>query len=446
VKEGFSRKPNYAWLIFIGCCMCAMSVMPLGVMIFGVYLLPLAEATGSDIVTTSVYMTINGWGMAVTAIVWGWLLSKTKGNSQFKIICIVIALFGVLGPLWNASIAPQFGIWGYYIGSAIFSLSGGSLMVMIPMTMISNWFGPKIRGKIFGFVSASGIIGTLTIPPLFTAILQSTGLNVTFLLHAIIMGFFTIIPCAIIFRKRDDDVLPWGVKSWEELEETEGANAAKYGFPAKRILLTIPFWLILLCQITETLHGGLANNMIGATGYWLGLVGSPEAANFAMIGALMMSVGSISEAISKIAIGAIIDKWGPGIGCSIFIAIPVIGMLIWTLIPASLVTMYLGAILFGCLPATIVVGMPLLIRMVFGERTYPVAQSYVAAVNTFLSGLAAPFIAWIIVTGSYSTAYLFACGVFAIPIVAYLFIGRYVGKLPWVDVDGNPMPTGKEGA
>jgi len=444
IKEKFSRTSNYAWVIFIGCCLCSISVLPLGVMIFGVYLLPLAEATGSDIVTTSVYMTINGWGMAVTAIVWGWLLSRAKGNGQFKLICIGVATFGGLGPLWNSFVAPLFGsIWGYYIGSAIFSLSGGSLIVMIPMAMISNWFGPKIRGKFFGLVSASSIIGALTIPPIFTLILQSTGLSMTFFIHAIIMGVLTIIPCAFIFRKRDEDVLPWGVKSWDELEESEGVSAAKYGFPVKKILLTIPFWLILLCQITETLHGGLANNMVGASGYWLGLAGSPEVANFAMIGALMMSVASISECVSKIAIGAIIDKWGPGIGCSVFIAIPIIGMLIWTLIPASLPTLYLGAVLFGCLPAVIVVGMPLVIRMIFGERTYPVAQSYVAAVNTFLSGLAAPFIAWVIVTGSYSSAYWLACGIFVIAVVAYLFIGRYVGKLPWVDVDGNPMPSVK---
>ncbi|MDR1183672.1 MAG: MFS transporter, partial [Coriobacteriales bacterium] len=255
-KRGkFSRTSNYAWLIFVGCCMCAMSVMPLGVMIFGVYLLPLAAATGTDIATASIYMTINGWGMALTAIVWGWLFSRVKTNSRYRIICIAIAVFGVLGPLWNSVIAPQLGIVGYYIGSGIFSLSGGSLMVMIPMTMISNWFAPNIRGKIFGIVSASGIIGALSIPPLFTIVLQTTNLNVAFLLQAIIMGVFTIIPCAFIFRKRDEDVLPWGAKSWTEMENAEGTHAAKYGFPTKKILITFPFWLLMLCQVTETLHG-----------------------------------------------------------------------------------------------------------------------------------------------------------------------------------------------
>jgi MFS family permease len=418
--------------------------MPLGVMIFGVYLLPLAAATGTDIATASIYMTINGWGMALTAIVWGWLFSRVRTNSRYRIICIAIAVFGVLGPLWNSAIAPQLGIVGYYIGSGIFSLSGGSLMVMIPMTMISNWFAPNIRGKIFGIVSASGIIGALSIPPLFTIVLQTADLSVAFLLQAIIMGVFTIIPCAFIFRKRDEDVLPWGAKSWAEMEDTEGAHAAKYGFPTKKILITFPFWLLMLCQITETLHGGLASNVVGATGYWLGLSNSPDAANFAMIGALMMSVAAISEAVAKLAIGAVIDKWGPGIGCSIFMAIPVIGILLWVFVPASLATLYIGAALFGCITATIVVGMPLILRMTFGERTYPVVQSYMSAVNTFLSGLMAPVIAWVILSTSYSTAFLLACGVFVIPIVAYIFAGRYVGKLPWVDVDGNPMPVAGE--
>jgi MFS family permease len=409
-------------------------------MIFGVYLLPLSEATGTDIVTTSVYMTINGWGMALTAIVWGWLLSKLTKNSQFKIICIAIAVFGVLGPLWNASIAPQFGIWGYYIGSAIFSMSGGSLIVMIPLMMISNWFAPKVKGKVFGFASASGIIGSLTIPPIFTVIVQSAGLNMTFLLHAIIMGIFTIIPCALIFRKRDEDVLPWGVKSWEELEESSGGDASNYGLANNKIFSSIPFWLMLICMITLTIHGGLGNNTVGATGYWLGLVGSPEAANFAMIGALMMSVGAIAETVSKIVAGVIIDKWGPAICCAIFMLVPVLGMLIWVFVPASLASLYIGAILFGMIPATIIVAMPMLGLKIFGERTFPVTSSYISAVNTFLSGIMSPVVAWMIVVGNYSTPFLVACGLWTFAAIIFIITGRYVGKLPWVDAEGNPMP------
>jgi MFS family permease len=447
IKEKFSRTSNYAWLVFIGCCMCSMSVGPLGIMIFGVYLIPLAEATGSDIVTTSVYMTINGWTMAVTAIFWGWLLSRTKNNSQNKIIYICIALFGLLGPWWNSFIAPQFGIFGYYVGAFIFALSGGSLIVMIPMTMISNWFSPKIRGKVFGIISAAGIIGALTIPPLFTSVIQTSGLSMTFFLHGAIMGIFTIIPCAFIFRKRDDDVLPWGVKSWDELESgTEGAHAAKYGFPVKKIFICFPFWLIIICQVTLTIHGALSNNAVGGAGYWLTLSGSPDAVNYAMIGALMMSVASVSDALAKLAAGAIIDKWGPGVGCSVFMVVPIAGMLVWCLIPASVVTLYVGAALFGCVTATIVVGKPLILRAMFGERSYPIVQSYTAAVNTFLSGIMSPFIAWVILVSNYSTGFLVGCAIWLVAAVLFFIAGRYVGKLEWVDVDGNPMPKGEVAA
>jgi MFS family permease len=423
--------------------MCAMSVGPLGIMIFGVYMLPLAEATGTDIVSVSVYMTINGWVMAVTAIVWGWLLSKVKNNAQYKIICIGVSLFGILGPWWNAAIAPQFGIMGYYIGSGIFALSGGSLIVMIPMTLISNWFSPKIRGRIFSIISASGIIGAMIIPPVFTAVVQSSGVTPTFFLHGLIMGVFTMIPCALIFRKRDEDVLPWGVKSWEELQQIEGTTtASRYGFPVKKIFICIPFWIIIFCQVTLTIHGALGNNTVGATGYWLGLVGSPEAANFAMIGALMMSVASVSDALAKLVAGFIIDKWGPGVGCAVFLVIPIAGMLLWVLVPASLATLYIGSALFGCVTATIVVAKPLLLRAMFGERSYPIVQSYTAAVNTFLSGVASIVVPWIILTANYSVAYIFGAIVWALGAVLFFVAGRFVNKLKeqWVDVDGNPMP------
>jgi MFS family permease len=172
------------------------------------------------------------------------------------------------------------------------------------------------------------------------------------------------------------------------------------------------------------------------------LVGSPEAANYAMIGALMMSVASVTDALAKLAAGVIIDKWGPGVGCAVFLVIPILGMLTWVLIPASLASLYIGSALFGCVTATIVVGKPLILRAMFGERSYPIVQSYTAAVNTFLAGVGSIVVPWIVLNANYSVAYVVGSVVWGVGAVLFFVAGRFVNGLQkeWVDADGNPMP------
>jgi MFS family permease len=420
-----------------------MTVLVLGVMIFGVYLLPMVEITGTDIPAVSLYMTVYGWTMGIFGIFWGWMLGKAKTAARWKTYVFIATILGIIGPLWNGIVAPSFGIMGYYIGAFFIGSSGGILVVMVPATMVSNWFGPKWRGKILGIVSASAVLGATVIPPLFTYIMQVSSLNMTFIAHGVLLGIATII-ATIIFRKRDEDVLPWGVKSWEELRKQEGSGAAfKFGFPAKKILICVPFWILLICQVLNTPLGSVMQNGVGATGYFLGLVGDPNAANFAMIGALMMSVASVVEAVAKIIMGILIDRFGPGVAGSIFAIISGIGCLGFVVFPTSVVSLFIAASLFGTVNSVIVVALPLLIRQTFGEKTYPVAQGYIAAVNTFLAGTWSPIIGMMVVTYTYSSIYYFGAA-FIVVMAVFLFIAqRFVGKLQFVDDDGNPMP--KEG-
>jgi MFS family permease len=183
--------------------------------------------------------------------------------------------------------------------------------------------------------------------------------------------------------------------------------------------------------------------VVGATGYWLELAGNSNAANFAMIGAFMLSIAAVFEALAKFSTGFIIDRWGSGVGTALFLLLPAVGMLIWILVPASLPSLYIGAALFGTVTAGILVGKPLVLRALFGERTYPLVQSYTGALNTALSGLGAPLIAMVILSFNYSAA--FVVGIIACIVAALFFFlpARYEASLKakWVDADGNPMPN-----
>lgn len=437
VKQPFHRTSNYAWLVFAGICLCSMSVMVLGVMIFGVYLVPLAESTGAGLVAASLYMTIYGWVMAAGAIVWGFLYSKwATTHARFRICNIIVCVLGAASPLWNGTVAPAFGITGYYIGAAINGLSGGCFMAMVPIMMITNWFGPKYRGKFMGIASAAAIIGATIWPPLFTYLLQNTGMNMAYIANALALFICSGIPALFIFRRRDDDVLPWGVKSWDELKEQEGGDSSKYGYPVRKIFTSVAFYLVVISTVCFTLHGSMAQNLVGATTFWL-----DDPVNGPMIGAVGMSVASIGECIWKILSGVVIDKIGPAFNNAIFTAVAVIGLAIWVWGPKTIVTIYIAGAFFGAATVPIILGGPLLMSSLFGPRTFPIVQSYISAVNTALSGLTSPLFAMWIVSIGYTGAFNIGVGVWLIPIITAIILGVFfLNKMRWEDADGNPMP------
>jgi MFS family permease len=438
VREKLSRTSNYAWVIFIGVCMCSMSFMVMGVMIFGVYLVPLAESTGAGLVAASLYMTIFGWVMAVAAVIYGWLYAKATDHARFRLLNIIVVLLFAASPMWNGTVAPMFGIYGYYIGAGLAGLSGGCFMALVPLMMITNWFGPRYRGKFMGIASAASIIGSLIWPPLFTWILQNIGMDLTYVVNSLALLVFSGIPAIFLFRKRDDDVLPWGVKSWDELREQEGGDITKFGFPPGKIFKSVVFYLFVLCTLCFTLHGSMAQNLVGATTEWLSY---DPAINGAMVGAFGMSVAAVGEACWKILSGIVIDKIGPAWNNAIFTGVAVIGLLIWVFGPKTIPTIYIGGAFFGAATVPIILGGPMLMSAIFGPRTFPIVQGYNAAVNTFFSGLMSPVFAMLILNLGYTGALGIGAVVWIIPIVSACLIAVFfLGKMPWFDEDGNPLP------
>lgn len=436
VKERFSRTSNYALLIFIGVCMCSMSVMVLGVMIFSIYLVPLAETTGAGLVAASLYMSIYGWVMAAAAVVYGHLYARFKSHAAFRTLNIIVCVLGAASPLWNGTVAPAMGIFGYYIGATINGLSGGCFMVMVPLMMINNWFGPKFRGKFMGFASAASIFGGIVWPPLFTYLLQTFGMNSAYLANAAVLFIFSGIPAIFIFRKRDTDVLPWGVKSWAEMEAQEDKSADKYGYPPKRIFKCLAFYFVVFSTICFTLHGSMAQNGVGAVTYWL-----QDPVRGPMIAALGMSIGTIGEACWKILSGIVIDKVGPALNNAIFTGIAVFGMLLQVLGPKIVPVIYTGGVFFSAATVPIILGGPILMSQLFGPRTFPIVQGYISAVNTFLSGLTSPLMAMMILGVGYTTAFGIGAVIWIIPIILALVIAfKFLGKLRWEDEEGNQMP------
>jgi MFS family permease len=443
VKRKFSETTNYAWVIFVGCCCLNLTVAAMFAMLFGVYLLPMAESSGAGMVAAATYPTVNNITIAITVILYGWLLAKTKGK-QFNLVIGISAIFVTACALWNGLFALQFpGMWGFYIGAVLNGLSGSALPVMVPIIMISSWFGPKFRGKFIGFAAAFSAIGAMMWPPIFTNIIITSGIGPAFTVNGIILGIFTIPFCFFVFKRRPEDVLPWGVKTWEELREQESADVAKFGYPPKKAIIAVAFWLIVLADLGVCFHGTFTQNQPGAAGQWLAAAGSAEAVNAGMIGAFMISCGAVGNLLGKFSVGFIMDKWGAGIAAAVFVGCSALGMTIWLFVPITPMVLYAGALLLGLASPVMTVGIPMCIRQCFGDRTYPQIYSYLVTFQMIVSGFSSPLIAQILVSsgGEYTIIYQIGAVMYFLVLVIFVVVNRFRGKYPWYDIAGNIMPT-----
>jgi MFS family permease len=442
VRRKFSETTNYCWVIFVGCCALNFTVASMFAMLFGVWLVPMATTSGAGMVPAAAYATVNNVTIAVTVLLYGWLLAKLKGK-QFNILLTVSAIFVSLCPLWNGLFALQFeGMVGFYVGAFLNGLSGSALPVMVPIIMISSWFGPKLRGKFIGFAASLSAIGAMIWPPFFTGLIQAYSLGFSFTINGVILAIFTIPFCIFVFRRRPDDVLPFGVKSLEELRVQESADVAKYGYPQKKAILAVAFWLIVLADLGVCFHATWTQNQPGAAAFWLTEVGSVEAANAAMIGAFMISMGALGNLIGKFTVGFIMDKWGAGIAGALFVGVSAIGMCIWLLLPITPIVLYAGALCLGMASPVMTVCIPMCIRQCFGDRTYPPIYSYLVTLQMIMSGFSSPLIAQVLVNsgGNYDVIYQIGIVIYFTMVVIFVIANRFRGKYPWYDVDGNKMP------
>ncbi|MDR1185263.1 MAG: MFS transporter [Coriobacteriales bacterium] len=444
VTTRFSETTKYCWIIFAGCCALNLTVASMHAMLFGVYLLPTVVASGTDIVQASFAATIGQWVFAGAGLIAGWLLTRVN-NTQFKLLTIYSAIMLVGSQLWNSFIALNFfeGMTGLYIGAVINGLSAGILPVMIPMIMIVSWFAPKWRGRFVGFAAVFSAVGAMIWPPVIAGIIQSVGLTQAYLFHGIVLLVFTFPTTIFLFKKRPEHILPWGVKTWEELRQQEADDVAKYGYPAKKVFFTMAMWLLLAAIAVATFHGGFTQNMPGAASQWLTQAGDPDGAvRGAMVGALMISCGAGGNLISKLLSGFIIDKWGPGIASASFVFASMLGMLVFIFVPTSDVSLYAGAFLLGCASPVMTVGMPMCVRMIFGDRTFPQIQSYVGVIQMLVGGVATVGVALILTNfgGEYVSIYIFGTIIYFIGTIIFIFANRFVGKYPWYDINGKLMP------
>jgi MFS family permease len=279
---------------------------------------------------------------AVSSPIWGWWSDRHSRRLTLAIGCFLWAIFTIL-------IAFTFS----YIDILIYrALTGIGLAVIVPtaQSLIADYFPPKTRGKAFGWLGLTGVLGAVIGALFATAVVSYT---LVFGIEAwrfvfIVWGIVSIIIGFLVLLFLKDPIR--GEMEPELREIITARKAQQYKIQLsdyKKIFKNRTFVLIFLQGTAGSIPwSGLTAFMIT----WFEYIGFPT-----FIAGIMFVIIGIGAALGNLFGGWIGDKaakWNPKHGrliiaqISVFIGIPMTAV-IFLLVPMSTDSLLLYLILGG---------------------------------------------------------------------------------------------------
>lgn len=245
----------------------------------------------------------------------GW--SMTDFSLAFSVYTLFLAIFGI----FSGRIADSYGAKkNMYVGAVLFGAgwfltgrcetltqlylvygvlagSGGGIIYNAVIATTLRWF-PDKRGKVSGMLLASAAIGPFTLAPMAAVILQQVGIVHTFE----ILGALFFIAISAVGWMMDSAPVGYRPAGWNPTP-TEVSAASGSDFEWKEMVSAPLFYLLLLIFICASTAGTM---MINSTS----VIAQTQIGVAATVGALAVSVSTLSNFIGRLSFGAIYDKVG----------------------------------------------------------------------------------------------------------------------------------------
>ena len=320
-------------------------------------------------------------------------------------------------------------IWQLWILGAIqgFAWSGAT---NLPVTiMVSNWFGPKIKGTAMSIGMLGSGAGALVWVKFINSIISNSGWRAGYLAMAGCLAI--MIPIALIlvvsmptdkgFETRIGDPSP------EELKAAHTVSAQKAGITGQQALKTARWWLQWLAGMTTMI--GAAAFSAQFVDYYTGVTGSSDQATTlysAALGTLILGkflLGVFSDVLHVKRTSVIAPLFYAGV--FVCMALSSQNMMFAT----ALIPLYM---IGGAVPSVI----PFLVTSYnFGDKEYGVMSGWMNIAGN-VGQIVGPTIAAIIfdVTGSYNLAWI----IFAVlmVLVAFLYLASSLASKKQIEAMG----------
>ncbi len=229
----------YGWVMLVCAFMPMFICYVIKVNCAPLFLAPITEELGISRTAYTQTNTIMTVAMLVCSIFIGKLYKKIPVKFAVTACVVLTSVCYVLMSFSNA-------LWQLYVLSAIQGLGWAGATTLPTTIMVSNWFGPKVKGTALSIAMLGSGAGALVWIKLVNAIINSSGWRVGYLAMA---GFNALmIPIALLFivsmpsdkgfETRIGDPAP------SEADRAAGSvPAQKAGITGKQALTTGRWWL-----------------------------------------------------------------------------------------------------------------------------------------------------------------------------------------------------------
>lgn len=380
-------KIHYGWIVCL--CMCLMQAFVVTVLVntASLFATPMAEALGVTRTSWMVWMTLYAVGCFGFSPVVGSLLQNPKVN--FNVLLTAGAVCGLVALLLFAFCQ---GLWMAYIAAFLIGFTQDVLRTNLMSFTASQWFSGRSRGKALGYINCANGIGGVFVPLVVQMVISTAGVTAGYLVCAAMFGVFTLPFTLFVFKRSPEDkgLKPVGY----ELEDSSAAKAEddiKKGVSLKRAMRTFPFWGLMIASFFFAAFGGYKNNIAGMAEEFLAL---EYVANAAMVGATCLSIISISDFVSNILLGWLIDKFGEFVPSLIFLICAPVFMIILLVASGTPYGFYAAALTYGLQGAWLRNSAPLIVRKIYGPKNFGKIFGYVNMFKGLMGGFSSTLFAW----------------------------------------------------
>lgn len=385
-----SKKQFNPWLIVLGVVGCSGMVITVLCNTAGLFLAPVMEESGWSRTDVSLYMTIFAWVAAAIQPIVGKFLSN---HDPRPVMTGIVLIFGG-SYIWSSFFTH---LWQWNLFGVIYGVTAAFFMYMIPPLLINSWFKNRV-----GFaLSLSGVITSIFgffVNPWIQGMIDASGWRSARLYTGVITTVVCLVLTVLFVRKPPEQL---GMKAYGEddsIDTTsdEGSTVQNQtGLTLQQAFRTPAFYLMLILSFLTVLTPSLIQQLSSYAG---------SVPIGAAVGAFALSIFSISGLPRGPIAGAFMDKFGSKLGNAVCYLLCAVGMVLILMGGGqNAMLFYVGVIFFGFSFVPLTLGMPLLVKDVFGSRDYSRIFSWSNTIILIAGGVAPLIFAQIYDrTGSYT--------------------------------------------
>jgi len=357
---GLRNKSIYHWLVVASCACMAMTSIGICINCAGIFFVSVSEALEVGRGAISMTTTLNN---LISGVMGPIVASKLIGKVNIRMLTGAGAVVSALCFV-GMSISNHVAL--FYVLSVLMGIFVTGYNNVVITYIIGNWFQEK-HGFAMGITMSCSGLGGAVFNPILSAAIESFGWRNAYLLAGVFVFVIAMPGIVFVIRERPEEknLLAYGADSISVKSTAQKAEQkVKISFFNATFLVTVAFSVLAYFVSGFNTHVSGFATSIGLS---------------ASVGALMVSAGMIGNVLFKLLLGVLSDAMGAPKACSVMLISNMIGMTIFAFLPVGgTVVPMLSALFFGGIFAVAAVGIPLVVRYVYGPRMNSVAYSYIS--------------------------------------------------------------------